>query len=74
MLRVPTSSASSTQIERQIETDLRQHLEDTPLFWIIRSNRSVQRTWNELTETERQQTQEAQVRAQYIALFNPCNW
>jgi len=54
------------------ESDLMQHIEDTPLFSLFRNGRHVKLTWNELTETERRDQVEAARRDGYNANFNPC--
>jgi hypothetical protein len=56
MSNVPTSSTPST-IERQIETDLRQHIEDGLTVNAIRGGRIVHVRWNDLTPDERRAAQ-----------------
>jgi hypothetical protein len=73
----PTRSKNSmTQttltINRVIESDLLTHIEDTKLYWTTRNGHQVKRFWNELSATEKQQQREAEARAAYNDLFNPC--
>lgn len=53
------------------ESDTLVSIEDTSLFWIFRNGRQLQRTWNELTHTEKRYQQEAAQRAAYNASFAP---
>ena len=43
---------TTQQIARTIETDLQQHVEDTPLVNAIRGGRLVEVSWNDLTDEE----------------------
>lgn len=47
-----------------IESDEIQHIEDTPLWTVIRNGRFIELPWNALTEAEK--------RAIYINMFAPC--
>jgi hypothetical protein len=54
------------QITREDDTIV--HIQDTPgLFWTTRNGRAIQRSWNELSATERRLQREAQERAEYNA-------
>jgi hypothetical protein len=57
---------------QSIEQDIQIHIEDTRLFWIFRNGQPLQRTWNELSSTEKQHQIEAAQRATYLAMFAPC--
>lgn len=51
------------------EGDTMQHVEDSDLFWVSRNGQPAQRTWNELTSTEKLHQVEAAERAAYVAMF-----
>lgn len=53
-------------VNRVIESDYSQHIEDSRLFTVWRQGHLVKRSWNELTSTERLQLQEADA---YCILF-----
>lgn len=52
------------------EEDDQAHIHGTRLFWVTRSGRLVQRSWNELTKTERERQRQAETRAYYVLLFH----
>lgn len=49
-----------------LDSDLIQHIEDTPLFMIIRDHHFVELPWNFLTDEERH--------AIYVNVFSPCGF
>lgn len=53
------------------ESDIRQHIEDTPMFWVYRNGQQLQRSWNELSSLEKQHQLEASRREQFNAMFAP---
>jgi hypothetical protein len=69
MTTTPTSKTYQS-INRVIEDDYRQHIEDTRLFLLFRHGKPVRLSWNELTATERQQQIAAQERAAYNVTFS----
>ena len=57
-------------LEKMIEQDQMQHIEDTRLFWVWRNGRACKRAWNEMSTIEKQLEREAQARAYYETIFN----
>lgn len=65
-----TITTLTTTVNRMREDDVLSHIEDTSLFWIFRNGRQIQRSWNELTATEKRYQQEAAARASYVQSFD----
>jgi hypothetical protein len=60
----------ATAQSRIPEADVQAHIEDTDLFWVSRGGQLTQRTWNELSATEKLHQVEAAERAAYVAMFH----
>jgi len=65
-----TATSVTPTVNRVSESDIIAHIEDTRLYWIFRNGRQLQRSWNELTATEKRYQEEAAARASYVESFD----